>query len=94
MKKFALIAAATLITYMGQAQAEKTANPAPTVQAPVKDVAKTLDFKNAEYDFGKIPFGKQAEYDLTIKNISNDSVTLERVQVGCGCTTPKYDAGK
>lgn len=94
MKKFALIAAAVFVTYLAQAQAEKTANPAPTVQAPVKDVAKTLDFKNAEYDFGKIPFGKQAEYDLTIKNISNDSVTLERVQVGCGCTTPKYDAGK
>ncbi len=95
MKKFTLIASALFLTYMAQAQPEKMPTVTPAVQQPQpKDVAKTLEFKNAEYDFGKIPFGKQAEYEVTIKNISHDSVTLERVQVGCGCTTPKYEANK
>lgn len=101
MKKFTLIAASFLMTYMAQAQTE-TAKPVgstPVVtpaiaQVEPKDIAKTLEFKNADYDFGKIPHGKQAEYELTIKNISRDSVTLDRVQVGCGCTTPKYEANK
>jgi len=63
----------------------------PTV---MKDIAKTLEFKNADYDFGKIPYGKETKYMLEIKNISADSVTLENVQVGCGCTTPIYEKGK
>jgi len=97
MKKFTLIAAAFLVTYMAQAQEKATSAPAPAVaqtQPQPKDVTKVVEFKNAEYDFGKIPFGKQAEYEVTLKNISHDSITLERIQVGCGCTTPKYEANK
>lgn len=99
MKKFTLIAASFFMTYLAQAQTEKPVTTTVPASAPVpqiepKDITKILEFKNAEYDFGKIPYGKQAEYELTIKNISHDSVTLDRVQVGCGCTTPKYDANK
>lgn len=94
MKKFTLIAAAFLLTYATNAQDKQQTGAAPAQQAQVKDINKTLEFKNADYDFGKIPFGKPAEYEVTIKNISHDSVALERVQVGCGCTTPKYEAGK
>jgi hypothetical protein len=28
-----------------------------------------------------------------MKNISKDSVKIENVQVGCGCTTPKWTPG-
>jgi hypothetical protein len=95
MKKFTLIAAAFLLTYVANAQVKPQAETAVPVQQPQpKDITKTIEFKNADYDFGKIPYGKPAEYEVTIKNISHDSVTLERVQAGCGCTTPKYDAGK
>lgn len=60
----------------------------------VKDINKMLEFTNVDFDFGKIPFGKPTEYVVKMKNITNDTVTLERVQAGCGCTTPKYEQGK
>lgn len=94
MKKITILAIALVLTYSVQAQQTTTTVPATEKQAEPKDITKILEFKNADYDFGKIPFGKQAEYDLMIKNISNDSVTLDKVQVACGCTTPKYEAGK
>jgi len=59
-----------------------------------KDITKVFEFKNDQFDFGKIPFGKPVEYDVIIKNISNDSASIDNVQVGCGCTTPKYEKGK
>jgi len=102
MKKFTLFAAGICMAMIVNAQtpaASKT-TPAPAVAATpqqhteVKDISKNLQFTNAEYDFGKIPFGKPAEYQLEIKNIGKDTATLDRVQVGCGCTTPKYEAGK
>ncbi|MFY7898673.1 MAG: DUF1573 domain-containing protein [Chitinophagaceae bacterium] len=84
MKKVFLLMMVVSIAFFAKAQ--QTANP--------KDITKTLEFKNAEYDFGKIPYGKETKYVLEIKNISTDSVTLENVQVGCGCTTPVYEKGK
>lgn len=62
-------------------------------QQPPVDVAKYVEFKETDHDFGKIPQGKPAEFDLLMKNISNDSLKIENVQVGCGCTTPKYEHG-
>ena len=91
MKKFTLIAAVLFMAFSANAQEASTTT---QTQQQTKDVAKYVEFKNAEYDFGKIPFGKPAEYELMVKNISNDTVTLDRIQVGCGCTTPKYEAGK
>lgn len=58
------------------------------------DINKVLNFTNADYNMGKIPFGKPSEYLITIKNISNDSVTLKNVAPQCGCTTPKYKVGE
>lgn len=84
MKRIVFIAFAILIAGFATAQNNST----------VKDITKVLEFKNAEYDFGKIPYGKPVEYDVLIKNISNDSASLDNVTVGCGCTTPKYEKGK
>lgn len=75
--------------------ANNTATTAATAStAPKADISKVLEFKEENHDFGKIPYGKPVEFDVMIKNISADSVKIENVKVGCGCTTPKYDQGK
>ncbi len=92
MKKFTLLAATIFFFAAVNAQAPATTDAKP-VAADVKDITKTLTFKNDSYSFGKIPQGKPVEFDLEIKNISRDSVKIENVQVSCGCTTPKWQAG-
>jgi hypothetical protein len=62
--------------------------------APVKDINKIVSISNEDYDMGKISAGKPLEYNLVIKNISKDTVVLQDVKVGCGCTTPKFRAGE
>lgn len=56
----------------------------------VKDIDKMVQITNADYDMGRIPTGKPLEYNVSIKNISKDTVVLKEVKAGCGCTTPKY----
>jgi hypothetical protein len=82
MQKIILFIAVVFTVAITKAQ---TANP---------DINKVMEFSNASYDFGKIPFGKPVEYDVLIKNISKDSIWIDNVKVGCGCTTPKYEQGK
>ena len=43
---------------------------------------------------GAIAFGQPVQFDVTIKNISKEPIKIENVKVGCGCTTPVYDATK
>ncbi|MFT4155431.1 DUF1573 domain-containing protein [Parafilimonas sp.] len=87
MKKvFALmIAAAGAISVNAQQQ-----GPQP---AEAETISKVIRFKETDHDFGKIPYGKPAEFSLAMTNISSDSVTIEDVKVGCGCTTPKWKPG-
>ncbi len=61
---------------------------------PVIEVDKIVSITNTDYDMGRIPSGKPLEYSLIIKNISKDTVLLQEVKVGCGCTSPKYKAGE
>ncbi len=104
MKKFTLIASSLFLAGIVSAQTttttttttntEKVAATAKVeVAAPAIDITKVLDIKEAVHDFGKIPYGKPAEFDVVIKNISKDSVKIENVKAGCGCTTPKWQAG-
>lgn len=74
MKKIFLLLMVCGLGYITQAQ--------PSDQP--KDITKMVEFTNAEYDFGKIPFGKPVEYTVSIKNISSDSVWIDDVKVGCG----------
>jgi len=74
------------------AQPQQVTPPPPA--APPADVNKLFEFKNEAFDFGKIPAGKPAKYDLFIKNISKETAELTLVQPGCGCTTPEYEAKK
>lgn len=103
MKKITGILTCLLLAALVNAQTPATANvtanntaatAATASTAPKADISKVLEFKEENHDFGKIPYGKPVEFDVMIKNISADSVKIENVKVGCGCTTPKYDQGK
>lgn len=90
MKKFLVAVCAVCLVSIAQAQ---TAPAATNAAAQAQDVNKVLEITDVDHDFGKIPFGKAVEYEVNIKNISSDSVKLLNVQAGCGCTTPKWEAG-
>ena len=94
MKKLTFILSSLFIGILGNAQATQPTGPTTTVAAVTADITKVLEFKEAVHDFGKIAYGKPVEFDVTIKNISKENIKVENVKVGCGCTTPKYDATK
>ena len=87
MKKFILFA--LLFT----ASTKLFAQTAPATSQVQKDINKVLKFSNDNYNMGNIPYGKPTEFVVTIENISGAPVTLNNVQVSCGCTTPKFQAG-
>ena len=90
MKKFTLALCSLFIAALLNAQAPVAT---PAAQATPIEISKVLEFQEATHDFGKIVMGKPVEFDVIIKNISSDSVKIENVKVGCGCTTPKYEQG-
>ncbi|MCE3283078.1 MAG: hypothetical protein K0Q66_1815 [Chitinophagaceae bacterium] len=92
MKKFTFLAASLFLFAAVNAQEVKPVQPEVKLQqAEVKDISKLLVFKNDNYDFGKIAQNKPVEFELEIKNISSDSISIVDVSVGCGCTTPAYE---
>lgn len=96
MKKVTLVLTSLFFAALVNAQttASTTSAAASTQLTPKADIAKVLEFNEENHDFGKIPYGKPVEFDVAIKNISNEPVKIENVKVGCGCTTPKYEQGK
>lgn len=58
------------------------------------DITHQFNFTNDNFDFGKIPYGKPAQYTLTITNIGKDTAILDDVRPSCGCTTPQFERGK
>ena len=88
MKKLLLFVPALFAVALLKAQ-----TPVAQQQQQQNDITKIVEFKELDHDFGKIPFGKPAEFELEMKNLSKDSVKIENVQVGCGCTTPKWSPG-
>src|SRR3954469_15174985 len=95
MKKITLFLTSLFVAALVNAQTPAVASSATGTQTTAKaDISKVLEFKEENHDFGKIPYGKPVEFDVMIKNISADSVKIENIKVGCGCTTPKYDQGK
>lgn len=55
--------------------------------------AENLWLNESSHDFGKIPQGKPVFTFFEIKTTTADSLKLEMVQAGCGCTTPEFKAG-
>lgn len=81
MKKIIFLAVAVLFTgYFAKAQTNAQADP----------FAGIAEFKNADYNFGKITFGKPVSYDVEIRNTGHDTLTLINAKAGCGCTTPNF----
>ncbi|CAN5418490.1 hypothetical protein BH10BAC3_BH10BAC3_37870 [soil metagenome] len=55
--------------------------------------AENLWLSEATHDFGKITQGKPVFTFFEVKTTTTDSLKLEMVQAGCGCTTPEFKAG-
>jgi hypothetical protein len=79
-----------LIVFMFFAFVPLFAQTAPASTQVQKDINKVLKFTNDNYNMGNTPYGKPSEFNVTIENISSAPVTLNNVQVSCGCTTPKF----
>lgn len=99
MKKTLIFTLALFTSISIFAQAESTKSETKDVAVATQsstppDVNKLFEFKNDAFDFGKIPAGKAAKYDLFIKNVSKETAELTLVQPGCGCTTPEYEQKK
>lgn len=87
MKKILIAFACTVVTLGLQAQGNQTVTKA-TVEAPT--ARETLVLKETVYDFGKIPQNRPVTHEFEVYNPSLDSLKLENVQAGCGCTTPSW----
>ena len=87
MKKLVLFFSALIVLSVTHAQ---TAALAP---ANTPDITKIVTFNELDHDFGKIPYGKPAEFDLQMTNVSGDTLRIQDVKAGCGCTTPKWQPG-
>lgn len=72
---------------------EKSPSKTPESPAPAPKVADVLWLKETTHDFGKIPQGKPVTTEFELKNTGTDSLKLENVQAGCGCTTPIWKPG-
>ena len=44
------------------------------------------------YDFGLLNRGEPSTVDFPFKNISNDTIVIDNVRVGCGCTAPTWES--
>lgn len=61
-------------------------NTSPSIQGN----SKTLQLKETEHDFTKIPQGKPVYYDFEIVNTGKEPLKLDDVHASCGCTTPEW----
>ncbi len=98
MKKISLLLTGLFVAALLNVNAQTTESkllPSSVVSTDTKpDVDKVIQFNEENHDFGQIPNGKPVEFDIIMKNLSKDSVKVDNVKVGCGCTTPRYEQGK
>lgn len=52
--------------------------------------AELLQFKEAHFDFGKIPQGKPVYHSFVVTNTGTEPLKIDNVQTSCGCTTPEW----
>lgn len=63
----------------------------PTTSDPVVDpTAPKITFETTEYNFDSIVQGDTVKYTFTFKNTGKTPLVISDVQVGCGCTVPKF----
>ena len=108
MKKTILLSLLALGTLAANAQSKKapkstttisstpttvTANAPATPAAGAENVkGTTISFEKTTFEFGTIPQGVPAEAEFVFKNTGKEPLFLQKVQPGCGCTTPYYTA--
>ena len=73
------------------AMSQTTAVQGKTLQ--VGKPAEVLAISEMAHDFGKIKQGVPVFTYFDLKTTTSDSLKLEMVQAGCGCTTPEFKAG-
>lgn len=95
MKKTILMMMTSLV--MGGAAMAQTQSVVPSgaIQVAKKeDVKKEVLWMGEEkHDFGQIAQGKPVTTEFMMKNTGTDSLKLDMVQAGCGCTTPVWKPG-
>jgi hypothetical protein len=97
MKKVIISSILLMAVFATQAQQhDHAAHAAPVKQniAQTQVAPETLQLKEAEYNFGKIPQGKPVTHVFEIINTGKDSLRITNVQAGCGCTTPEWEQNK
>ena len=62
----------------------------PHTDTTTKHVDASLDVKEVEFDFGKIPQGKPVFHYFEVINKGYTSMKIDNVQTSCGCTTPEW----
>ncbi|MEM1220178.1 MAG: DUF1573 domain-containing protein [Bacteroidota bacterium] len=45
-----------------------------------------------QHDFGDVPYKESVQHVWSYRNISKDSISVDVVRPGCGCTTPVLDS--
>lgn len=101
MKKYLLFTVLSITANCSILLAQKlvaTSTP-PAVKAtetvePAAKNGEVLQFKENEFDFGKIPQGKPVTHKFEVINAGTDSLKITNVQASCGCTTPDWDRDK
>ena len=68
----------------------EAAPPVATIEQPAVNVGESLNLKESEFNFGKIPQGKPVTHTFEFINTGKTPFSLENVQASCGCTTPEW----
>ncbi len=79
MKKFIALFSLIAVCFFAEAQNNVVAQP-----------QNTLQLKETEHDFDKIPQGKPVYYFFDITNTGTTPLKLDDVHASCGCTTPEW----
>ncbi len=87
MKKLILFAFCLMSLLALKAQDNHNHDHADTTQ---KHTDASLELKETEYDFGKIPQGKSVYHFFEVINKGSQPLKLDNVQTSCGCTTPEW----
>lgn len=49
----------------------------------------TIEFEDAEYDFGEISLGSSVDFSFKFKNAGESPLIIQSVKAACGCTVLK-----
>lgn len=51
----------------------------------------TIEWRKKSWDFGELSRGEEVVHTFYFKNTGQEQLLIKKVEVGCGCTTVKYD---